>query len=461
MNLERFLEKIYQLLCEGYPSQATDLLTDFLLETYGRPRGLQLSEPYDLSQKQPEEIVEILRETLVAMADEESGKYKQKTVFHDDLDEDDLYLIDEIAQSLDRQCETYDLDEEIHDVEKASSNSSSTSHNLATSPPFPELNDSLTGPQVKFLTKASAKISEDGQETEVPSAEIRFATSSIDEDQVDSILDDDLELLEKEEFDDDSTLCSGEEEADDEISDEDYEEDEFCDERDELNDVAYEGKLSREERAYQIAIEVGLSYGWEKEGIDVLHEIFVENGWGQARIAMERELADGTSEEEIRLAKELKEMWADRADFWMAFFQSRKDSSDYTYPGGRVLSWRMALSLVRLFPNGADISEIEFFLENEYSKWLSRPRRRALHNSFLGYLFQFVKTEENIPGFSPHFNSYCEDVVRVNERRDLMLDLGTPMYAKLSRLGLVPDVWLDYSDHSMGPPDAERMKDFR
>lgn len=477
MKLERFLEQIRRLLNDGNRSQATDLLTEFLLDVYGRPAGLDMSNLHDLSQKQPGEIVAILNQVLRVPSGGREGPKRQPHFDPENLTDDDLALIKSTADDINLACDDYQPDEELG--LEIPNERTAMSQALDLEPPQIESQPSETLPftvsfkarpaSTKKLSAAAPNISDpDIDLGNEPDSEGIFEPEKSQqylcdfEEVAELNLDDDFIFGEDFEGfeDDDADKGADEYLLDDDDLIEDLERDFDVSVRDDLRHVDQDGSLTQDERAYQVALGVGLNYGWTKEGIDLLHEIFMERGCSQAQLAMRRALADGKTVDEVKLAKELKDLWEARADFSIAFYKARQDQSDCTYQGGRVLSWVMAFKVIKFFPEKTDISEIEFFLEQEYDLWF-RPRGRKRSSlSFLDHLKNLTTPGRDFEGMlldCVDFVGYERWAFEEYSEKD---SIGTPLYSELVDLGLIPDIWLDYLDHSMGPVDVALLKDF-
>jgi hypothetical protein len=110
--------------------------------------------------------------------------------------------------------------------------------------------------------------------------------------------------------------------------------------RDDHKNVDTEGKLSRRERAHQIAMDLGFRYRWcERNDIELLADVFETYWWSAAKRSMERELDAGLLPEELRLALEVRRVWENYVEFGENF-------KGYSYP---ILGWPLALEIVRSF----------------------------------------------------------------------------------------------------------------
>jgi len=78
-------------------------------------------------------------------------------------------------------------------------------------------------------------------------------------------------------------------------------------------------KLTRAERARQVAVEVLERLGWDREYLPLLEAIFVESGWGAARTAIENQVEKGAVPEQIALARRVRSIWFGNEYLWTCF----------------------------------------------------------------------------------------------------------------------------------------------
>lgn len=475
MRLKSFLGRIQALLQNGSNSLATDLLTEFLLDTYGKPTGLNLPNLQELTEKKTAEIVSILKRRLTELSQNSECNNSSRSYEDESLTVDDLLLIESTALDIDLSSEDYTDREEVDSARqnrRIFTSTANISNEVSPTGKSPiKVGSEFPVPPVPFPQSTPETLLNAS-----PHSQNRRNQDFLDEDDLPLYHDDhnfesergaetnpddgfDVEL-ENAGFIDPDTYGDGYEDLDD--SDElldGLEDDSELGWRDDFGEVEHEGALSRNERAFQIALDVGLQFGWGKNGIDLLHEIFMERGWGQAQGAMRSLLAKEVTIEELRLAKDVKDLWESRDDFSMAFHRQRKDVSDYTYQGGRVLSWVQIFKLIKLFPDGTDMSEIELFLDREYDQWFRPQRKYRLYNSFLSHLKSMTESGSVIEPWMSDCVDFTGHEGWVDDEDSEKYRIGTPFYVELSQMGLIPDIWLDSLDYIMGPPDDALMKD--
>lgn len=168
----------------------------------------------------------------------------------------------------------------------------------------------------------------------------------------------------------------------------DFEFDEFPTCEDICNEVIASGHLTRRQRAEQIAIDLGLRYGWEAESIELLTDVFEQHGWSQCRVSMERELIAGMRPDELRLAIELRDFWQERSEFWTELPSLKRSSKAFAEASARyhTLSWPLALALTRSFGGYPAPEEIEQFLDGLFDEWYLDSHQCIRVRSFNQYL---------------------------------------------------------------------------
>ena len=202
----------------------------------------------------------------------------------------------------------------------------------------------------------------------------------------------------------------------------------------ELSEVKTDSKLSRRERAQQQAIALGLAYGWDREGIGILTEVFHTYWWSAAKRSMEREMAFGMVQEELSLAMAVRTIWLEHEEFSM----SLSGFPNYS------ISWPLALQLVRKFCAYPDVVEIEIFLNDTYSDWISTASLTRIYRSFRDYLIAKIAhlpTEMIVSPDAPMYEDYKYQ--QDDYFAGAYAGLNNPGYRSLEEYGLIPDIWYD------------------
>lgn len=144
-----------------------------------------------------------------------------------------------------------------------------------------------------------------------------------------------------------------------------------------LDDTEVEigGQLTDEERALQMAAFLGEQCELDREEVELIAEIFTVNGWSACKTAILRELAEGTTVEELYLASQVKELWKEHYEFYSG------QVSNY-----RVLTWPTALCIIRSFDGYPDPEEVEQMLVRLYDHWRYDDIQRRISKTFNEYI---------------------------------------------------------------------------
>lgn len=187
-----------------------------------------------------------------------------------------------------------------------------------------------------------------------------------------------------------------------------------------FHEIQTSGRVSKSMRARQAAMETGQNFGLTSKEILSIAGIYEENGWANARIAIERELDRGATVEEIYLAAEAKRVWQEHNEYGCGC------RTYYT-----LLSWPMALRLVRSFSGNPDPEVIEDFFMRIFEHWRNSHNLMRIFwpfSSYLTYRLGVTKgTLDFMPDwtFEPHPDVRCEmflppsslDINRIDESK--------------------------------------------
>lgn len=459
MDIETFLSSLENLLLDGQKSPATDLLVEFLLQTHGKPTSLGLPESQILAEKSPAEIVAILRASLCQSSHEQP---KPSSDVDWQINTDDFLLIEETAEFISKKTTDYQIDEEtvqgtfpysatkspIDDSGAFQSNDGAgfRADGDLFSVDHPDGNQKARqayGFSERMPQRLSEKLDACSQDESV--FDDFEAEGCHPEDDFDCDFENDLEVhgLEDHGLDLENFFETG---LEVELSDfqlDDLDEAEIFEESDHLLDeLPDEDRISISDRALQVAITVGIKFGLRQVDIEFLQQIFIEHGWGNARIAITSLLAKGVKIGDLRRAKQMKDIWSGRREFWIGFYLTRRDTSDYTYESSRILSWAFAVKLLMVFQEDIEIDEIEYYLDELYDIWWSKKRQYYL--KFIDYLKDIA--EKTVPGELT--TEICREyVIDFEEYRNEEVNLyGSPLYKKLKNNGLIPDIWVNEFD---------------
>ncbi len=253
----------------------------------------------------------------------------------------------------------------------------------------------------------------------------------LNEEEIDSSVD---EINEPDFFSFDQADANNEEELYDLWDDTLFEDEES---EDEPNLGVLENVFTQEDRARYNAIECILLFGWHTSKLPFLTELFDNKGWSNTKKALEREVREGASVDEIELAFEVKNLWLESSRYWINFNYAfhRGESTDATY---RHCSWKQALRLIRTFSELPSYEEIHDFVEREFEHWYGNTSLRKCFPAFNKYLFNYRLNSKNINYLERGFELCKEDESDYlkwssfthSEEAVLMKDLGIDLLQK-------------------------------
>lgn len=147
-------------------------------------------------------------------------------------------------------------------------------------------------------------------------------------------------------------------------------------------------RITRNERTFQLAVELGDKYDCSKKGIKLLAEILEEYGWSATKKSLERELQNGMKPEDLEMASAIREIWKEYPEFSTALSYRRTHGDRSTSLSHRYLnlSWPAALAFVRCFESYPDPAEIEDLFLELYHRWIANPSFQPQSSSFYAYL---------------------------------------------------------------------------
>lgn len=148
-----------------------------------------------------------------------------------------------------------------------------------------------------------------------------------------------------------------------------------------------EDSITRERRARQVAADLLLGCGWQPSTIDLLQKIFIENGWGATRVAIQQEIENGLLPEELALARVIRLYWSESDHLWTTYHRIKTNTpfmeAEASY---RHMSWAEALRIVRCFPALPVVEEVIELIEDTYEWWYADRRLRRDFSTFLKFL---------------------------------------------------------------------------
>ena len=153
------------------------------------------------------------------------------------------------------------------------------------------------------------------------------------------------------------------------------------------NEIETAGKLNRFEKAKQIATEVSQTYGWGKENISLLEQVFFENGWGMARVSIERELNEGLIPEELELALFIRQLWTENQQYWISFKHiTSNQPGQESRAAYKNMSWAESIRIIRSFNNVPSEEELQLFIYQIYEDWYCNTTLQRQYKAFFNYL---------------------------------------------------------------------------
>jgi hypothetical protein len=157
--------------------------------------------------------------------------------------------------------------------------------------------------------------------------------------------------------------------------------------RETVETIQTEGKLDRDQRSLQVAVEVIAKNDFDEGLLPLLHLIFYENGWSAARSAVEKLLNKGVQPEELALARKIKLFWSGSDRYWISFHGIyHYTSSRQAHAAYRHMSWLEALRIIKCFPSTPSVEEIYQLIEDTYEHWYNSDRLRKSFKAFFKYL---------------------------------------------------------------------------
>lgn len=165
-------------------------------------------------------------------------------------------------------------------------------------------------------------------------------------------------------------------------------------------------RLTRAERALQVAMNVGNEFSWDRKGIKLLAIIFDRYWWSASQVAIRREIAAGMTPQELMLAEEVRQIWYQHPEFWSASGTFGEIDQRYT-----LISWPTALSLIRSFKGYPQPEEIESLLSSCFERWQDSMGLQRRFPGFYSFALYSVGSYGDLPEHDGWvvFDSYSTD----------------------------------------------------
>jgi hypothetical protein len=166
------------------------------------------------------------------------------------------------------------------------------------------------------------------------------------------------------------------------------------------DEVDTEGKITREQRASQIAQEVIQNTLWDDTHHPLLQQIFIENGWSAAKTAVYNLIDKGIGPDEMDLARQIKQFWAGNPRYWTTFHRIKVDVfGKQAHDGYKQMSWLEAVRIINCFDATPDAEEIYQFIDDLYEEWYWKNRLRRSFKAFFKYLkYRTGSMNRTLPG---------------------------------------------------------------
>ena len=400
MDRKTLLQEVNKLVSTGLRKSAIDLINEYLEDYPNDSSVLSALGRIYLLEKKPEQAVKYLQ---LALGIHKTGLATNNVVTSygfDELNHDDLAYIDNSAPEDELSFSYENEDSHQGDADQIIEPTNQQESEQTNENVFIQINPEI--PQ------DSAIVSDNDEDDFDPEFVEIYATNTFDTDDYvlpyqsdvldelfneildihDFVVDDDTESDELEE----AVVIEETKSIEDEFNWDGIEDFDDIDERDiapSLQDyeVITSGKVSRIERAKQIAVDVIQAYDWDIEDIGLLQQVFYENGWGACRVAIERELVRGLTPDELELAIFVRRLWTENQQYWISFIHVTSNSpSQETRAAYKCMSWREALRIIRIFNYLPCEEEIQLFIDNIYDDWYCSQNLQRQHKAFIRYI---------------------------------------------------------------------------
>jgi len=189
-----------------------------------------------------------------------------------------------------------------------------------------------------------------------------------------------------------------------------------------LEENSFSDRLSKSERAKQFALEVVTLNKWDEQAVPLLQDIFTQYGWAACKSAIQRQIEAGLTLEELSLAYDIKNHWANSEIFWIYLRY-------YAHASCKNMTWITALKLTRAFNGFPDIYEITVFIDETYDAWYSSPKLQKRFPGFYMFLENQCEKTTGVIQSNVHYT------MKVTESNNLpeWIELGNGNYLRTSR----------------------------
>ena len=385
MHQVDIINEINRLVAAGLRNSAIDIIQERLEQTPNDAAILRVLGRIYLLEQKPEQAVKYLQRSLEIIKGqglEQSDTYKFDSINHEDLDL--------IAHTANVNAANYVYDSELSIVAATNSSAKHSSYNNGAEKSDTQLFEPTT---FSNLQTATNDLNIDNPPDDFCFYEDDIPAIDFDEELVTDDSEDPFIILDLEETPTEREFGWDDVDDFDEIDDPDL------DHPQEIP-ITTQGKLSRWDRAGQIAAEVIQAYDWGKENLTLLQQVFYENGWAATRFALETELAKGLRPAELALARFVRSLWTENEQYWISTLHiTSRLSGQLTRAAYKVMSWPESLRIIRTFNSLPSEEEIQYFIDEVYDDWYGSPKRQKNFKVFIRYLkYRTGSVGRSLPG---------------------------------------------------------------
>jgi len=226
--------------------------------------------------------------------------------------------------------------------------------------------------------------------------------------------------------------------------------------RDSEEEIQTGGKLSREQRALQVAIDILEYSGWDNKHSVLLQQIFFENGWSAAKTAVKNLIDRGVTPEELYLARKIKRFWMGNERYWTTFHRIKNNAcSKQAHDGYKNMSWPESIRIINCFPSLPDIEEIYKLIDDTFEFWYSNQRLRNSFKAFLKFLkYRTGSMNRTLSGDYEYFFIESPDMDTGVDSDNLNITGSVQSY-ELSEMGINLYGWSDQDNNIMIKTDGD------
>lgn len=162
---------------------------------------------------------------------------------------------------------------------------------------------------------------------------------------------------------------------------------------DEEPSTSFANKISKDDKALQVAINFVAEKRLDESTIGFLEDVFITFGYGRTKRALSERLDAGHTVEELEAAFWVKSIWDSSSHFGLSFIGTldRNSGAERKY-----CSWIQALTLITRLPENISYEEVLDVMENQFDNWYHSPNARKRFPMFIDYLFMHPHPLSNV-----------------------------------------------------------------